>query len=354
MKKLVFLILAMSLLVGGPISSPAWAGKNELRIYIWSEYMDEEKMPAAFEKETGIKVKLDFFENLEEMMAKLQAGGISQYDIVDLGDYNVPAALKLNLIQPLDHSKIPNLKNIMPKFRSYYFDRGNKYTIPYQWGTTGLMYNRSKVSDADARSWAILLDPRKDPGSFLLLDSTQEMIAIAASYLGFDPNTTDPKKIKEVVKLLVATKKRKGCMGFKGGAGSKNDVVAGTVQAAIAYNGDAMRGIEENPKQLAFNIPKEGAPLWIDLLAIPRKAPNPEAAYKWMNWLLSPKIGAWLSNYNRYATPNQASLPFINKEDLDNPGIYPSKEVMEKLFWIKDPGDRMKILDQAWTRIKSQ
>ena len=94
--------------------------------------------------------------------------------------------------------------------------------------------------------------------------------------------------------------------------------------------------------------------MWIDLLAIPRKAPNPEAAHKWMNWLLEAKVGADLSNYNRYATPNEASLPFITKEDLNNPGIYPSKEVMKKLFWIKDPGDDMKILDQAWTRIKSQ
>jgi spermidine/putrescine transport system substrate-binding protein len=350
MKKLLLMVLAIAILIGGP----AWAEKGELRIYIWSEYMDEEKMPADFEKATGIKVKLDFFENLEEMMAKLQAGGMSQYDIVDLGDYNVPAALQLKLLQPLDHSKIPNLKNIMPKFKEYYFDPGNKYTIPYQWGTTGFMYNRSKVSDAAAQSWSILFDPKKDPGSFLLLDSTQELVAIAASYLGYKPNTTNPKELKAVIELLAATKKRKGCMGFKGGAGAKNDVVAGTAKAAIVYNGDAMRGIEEDPQKLAFSIPKEGAPMWIDLLAIPRKAPNPEAAHKWMNWLLEAKVGADLSNYNRYATPNEASLPFITKEDLKNPGIYPSKEVMEKLFWIKDPGDDMKILDQAWTRIKSQ
>ena len=350
MKKLLLLVLTIAILIG----SPVWAEDNVLRIYIWSEYMDEEKMPADFEKATGIKVKLDYFENLEEMMAKLQAGGMSQYDIVDLGDYNVPAALALKLLQPLDHSKIPNLKNIMPKFQEYYFDPGNKFTIPYQWGTTGLMYSRSKVTDAAAQSWSILFDPKQNPGSFYLIDSTQEQIAIAASYLGYKPNTTDPKELKKVIELLSATKKRQGCMGFKGGVGAKNDIVSGTAHAGIVYNGDAMRAIEEDPTNLAFTIPKEGAPMWIDVLAIPRKAPNPDAAHKWMNWLLEGKVGADLSNYNRYATPNKASLPFINKEDQKNPGIYPSEEVMQKLFWIEDPGDNMKIIDQAWTRVKAQ
>ena len=115
MKKLVLVLLALTVVFSGT----AWAAKDELRIYIWSEYMDEEKMPAEFEKKIGIKVRLDFFENLEEMMAKMQTGGTSQYDIVDLGDYNVPAALQIKLLQPLDHSKIPNLKNIMAKFKEY-------------------------------------------------------------------------------------------------------------------------------------------------------------------------------------------------------------------------------------------
>jgi len=354
MRQWISMLVVLVILSAVPLAATTASAEEELRIYIWSEYMDEEKMPAEFEKKFGIKVRLDFFENLEEMMAKLQAGGIRQYDIVDLADYNMTAALALDLIQPLDHAKIPNLKNIMPKFQEYYFDPGNKYSIPYQWGTTGLMYRREKVSDADAQSWDVLFDDSRDSGSFFLIDSTQEMIGIALAYLGHDPNSTDPKKLKAAVDLLKKAKQRKGCMGFKGGAGAKNDVVSGVAQAAIAYNGDAMRGIEEDPEAMGFSIPKEGAPLWIDVLAIPKEAPNPDAAHKWMNWLLEAQTGADLSNYNRYATPNKASLPLINKEDLENPGIYPSDAVMKKLFWLKDPGDNMRILDEAWTRIKSQ
>jgi len=310
-------------------------------------------MPKAFEKATGTKVRLDLYESNEEMMAKLQAGGVSQYDIIVPSDYIMPSLINLKLIQPLDHAKIPNIKNLGKKFREASFDLGNKYSVGWQWGTVGLMYSKDKIKKEDVASWSILFDPKKDPGPFALIDSVREMMGITLLYLGADFNSAKPDELKAAADLLVKTKKRKSCMGFKGGVGGKNDVVAGTAVAAIVYNGDAIQAIAEDPKHLAFIVPKEGSEIWLDNMCIPAKAPNPAAAHKWINWILEPKVGASLSNYNHFATPNEAAIPYLNREDLNNPGVWPTPEIMKTLVFTKDLGKDNRIMDEAWTRAKS-
>jgi spermidine/putrescine transport system substrate-binding protein len=347
MRKIGLLMVLMVLVSG------IAAGAEELRIYTWSEYMDEEKMPADFEAETGIKVRLDIYENNEEMVAKLQAGGASQYDIIVPSDYIMPVLINQGLIQPLDHAKIPNLANLKPLFREASYDPGNKYSVAYQWGTVGLMYRKDKVNEEAVKSWSVLFDADKQPGPFWLIDSVREMIGIALVYLGKDFNSTDPMDLKAAADLLVATKRSGNCMGFKPGVGGKNDVVAGTAVAAIVYNGDAIQSVTEDPENLGFVIPREGSEIWYDSMAIPKDAPNPDAAHKWINWILEPEVGAELSNYNQYATPNAAAEPFITPEDLSNPGIYPTPEIMEKLHFTKDLGKDNRIVDEAWTRAKS-
>ncbi|MGD8647345.1 MAG: spermidine/putrescine ABC transporter substrate-binding protein, partial [Desulfobacterales bacterium] len=319
MKKLIFLLVAWSIVFGGTV----FAAEKELKIFIWSEYMDEENMPKEFEKATGIKVRLDLYESNEDMMAKLQAGGVSQYDLIVPSDYIMPSLINLKLIQPLDHSKIPNLKNLGTKFQQTTFDPGNKFSVGYQWGTVGLMYRKDRIKEDDAKSWSIVFDPKKDPGPFALIDSVREMMGIALLYLGYDFNSIKPKELKAAADLLVQTKKRQTCLGFKGGVGGKNDVVAGAASAAIVYNGDAIQAIAEDPKKLGFVVPKEGSEVWLDSMCIPAKAPNPDAAHKWINWILDPKVNASLSNYNHFATPNDAAKPYLNKEDLENPGVWP-------------------------------
>ena len=329
------------------------ASAAELRVYTWSEYMDEEKMPADFEAKTGIKVRLDIYENNEEMVAKLQAGGASQYDIIVPSDYIMPVLINQKLIQPLDLAKIPNIKNLKPIFRKTTYDPGNKYSVAYQWGTVGLMYRKDKVSEDAVKSWSVLFDPAKQPGPFWLIDSVREMMGIVLVYQGHDFNSTVPGELKAAADLLVATKQTANCMGFKPGVGGKNDVVAGTAAAAIVYNGDAIQSVTEDPDHLGFAIPAEGSEIWYDSMCIPVSAPNPDAAHKWINWLLEPEVGAELSNYNQYATPNAASEKYITPEDLKNPGIYPTPEIMQKLYFTKDLGKDNQIMDQAWTRAKS-
>ena len=349
MRKLILWVVALALLAV-PVAA---AAEEELRIYTWSEYMDEEKMPADFEAATGIKVRLDIYENNEEMVAKLQAGGVSQYDVIVPSDYIMPVLINQNLIQPLDHAKIPNLDNLKPIFRNTTYDPDNKYSVAYQWGTVGLMYRRDQVSDEAVTSWAVLFEPDQQPGPFWLIDSVREMMGIALLYKGYELNSTVPQELKAAADLLVTTKKSRNCMGFKPGVGGKNDVVAGTAVAAIVYNGDAIQSVSENPEVLAFTIPKEGSEIWYDSMCIPAQAPNPDAAHKWINWILEPKVGAELSNYNQYATPNAAAEPFITPEDLQNPGIYPTPEIMDKLYFTKDLGKDNRIMDEAWTRAKS-
>jgi spermidine/putrescine transport system substrate-binding protein len=349
MRKLMLVLVALSVLLAGT----AWAAGEELKIFIWSEYMDEENMPKEFEKATGIKARLDLYESNEEMMAKLQAGGVGQYDIIVPSDYIMPSLIHLKLIQPLDHSKIPNIKNLGAKFRQTSFDPGNKYAAGWQWGTVGLMYSKTKIKDADAASWSIIFDPKKDPGSFCLIDSVREMMGIALLYLGYDFNSTNPKELKAAADLLIQTKKRETCLGFKGGVGGKNDVIAGVAAAAIVYNGDAIQAIAEDPEKLSFVVPKEGSEIWLDSLCIPAKAPNPDAAHKWINWILDPKVNASLSNYNHFATPNEAAMPYLNKVDLENPGVWPTPEIMKTLVFTKDLGKDNRLMDEAWTRAKS-
>lgn len=348
MSKMLHLIVVVFL-----FASPALAADNELRVFTWSEYMDEAKFSKDFEAATGIKVLIDVYESNEDMLAKLQAGGVSQYDIIIPSSYVVPALKGLQLIQPLDHTKIPNLKNVMAKFRTMEIDPDNAYTAPWQWGTVGLMYNKEKVSEKDASSWAVIFDQKKQAKSFWLIDDVRSSMMQALIYLGYDPNSTNVNEVKEAAELLTSTKNSKSCLGFKTGVGGKNDVVAGTAEIAVVFNGDALREVSENTDKFGFTVPREGGEYWIDLMAIPAKAPNPDAAHKWINWILSPEVGAELSNYNSYATPNEAALPFIVPEDRHNKQIYPDEETIGKLYVAGDLGKTMRLYDAAWTRIKS-
>lgn len=348
MKRVLMIALAAVFLVTGI----AWAAPEEFRLYIWSEYMPED-MPAAFEKETGIKVHVDLYESNEEMVAKLQAGGVNQYDLVVPSDYILPSMIELGLVQPLDHSKIPNIKNLSEKFTSPGFDPGNKYSVGYQWGTVGMMYNKKLIKNFEP-TWDLMLDPNRDAGSFILLDSIREMMGIGLKYIGASVNTTNKDELKKMADILIAAKKNKNCQGFQGGVGGKNKVVAGTAAAAIVYNGDSIQSVSDSPDEFGFVVPKEGSIIWIDSMAIPAKAPNAEAAYKWINWIMEPKINAWLSNFNYYATPNGAALPLIDKEALDNPGIYPPEETMKNLEFILDLGKDNRLYDEVWTMIKTR
>lgn len=342
--KSVLLLLAVTVFCGRTF------GGEELRLYIWSEYIDP-AIITSFEKEYNCKVLVDLYESNEDMMAKLVAGGVSQYDLVVPSGYAIKSMIQQKLLMKIDKSKVPNLKNVDPKFTKLPSDPGDDFSVPYQWGTVGIYYNKTKVKDFKP-SWSMVLG-EKAAEPFLLMDSTREMIGSVLISQGKSPNTTSKDDIAAAIKLMLETKKNGNFKGFEGGVGGKNQVIAGTVALAVTYNGDAVRGIDEN-KDTAFVNPVEGGLIWVDSLGITAKAPNAELAHKFINYILDPKIGAQLSNFNRYPTPNLAALPFITKEDRENPAIYPSDETKAKLQFLDDLGLGNKIYDEAWTMIKSR
>jgi spermidine/putrescine transport system substrate-binding protein len=172
-------------------------------------------------------------------------------------------------------------------------------------------------------------------------------------YLGYSINSKDPKQVQAAGKVLLEAKKNPRFLGFEGGVGAKNRLVAGTATYAVVYNGDALKAADEN-KNVGFVVPREGAALFLDNMAIPAKAPNPQAAHQFINFILDAKIGAQLSNYNRYATPNKAALPFINAADRKNPAIYPDAATMQKLEFVLDLGRDTRLYDEVWTAVKSR
>ncbi|MCX7601107.1 MAG: spermidine/putrescine ABC transporter substrate-binding protein [Meiothermus sp.] len=327
----------------------ALAQPREMRLFIWSEYMDP-AIIKAFEQKFNLRVRIDLYESNEDMLAKLQAGGVSQYDVIVPGDYIIPTLVQLKLVQPLDQSKIPNLKNLDPKFANPPFDPGNRYSVAYQWGMSGIMYRKDRVPTPT--SWSVILGPGADK-PFVLMDSIREMMGAALRFQGKSINTKNPAEVRAAGQVLLNAKKNPRFLGFEGGVGAKNRLVAGTATYAVVYNGDALKAADEN-KNVGFVVPKEGAALFLDNLAIPARAPNPQAAHQFINFILDARIGAQLSNFNRYATPNKAALPFINPADRKNPAIYPDAATMAKLEFVLDLGKDTRLYDEVWTAVKSR
>lgn len=321
-----------------------------LHLYIWSEYIDTQTVK-DFEARNNCKVAIDLFESNEQMIAKLQAGGLSQYDLVVPSGFVIPSMVQLGLLQKLDHSKIPNLANLRPMFRAEAFDSGNVYSATYQWGTVGLVYNRKMLPDFKP-SWASVLKPAgKSP--FIFLDAEREMLGSVLKYLGKSVNTLDKSDLEAASKALLEAKKNPNFVGFEADVGGKNKVVAGTAAVAVAFNGDGVKGMNENP-DLAFVNPVEGGVMWADNLAIPAKAPNPDLAHKFINHILDAKVGAQLSNYTQYATPNAASVPFIDSAALANPAIYPDSATLAKYEGVTDLGKDGRLYSETWKIVKSR
>ena len=327
---------------------PLQAAKQQLNLFIWSEYIDP-KVVADFEKQFDCKVTIDLYEDDAAMMAKLQGGGAALFDVVVPPDHKVPALIQLGLIAPLRHTNIPNLKNLDDKFASPPYDRGNKFTAAYQWGTVGLYVRRSGAPLPD--SWGLVFDPKQQAGPFVLIDNARDLVGAALKYKGHSLNTIDPAQLKEARDLVLAAKKR--CLGFEGSVGGKSRILGKSAKAAIVYSGEAARGLAED-KETAYIIPREGSQIWLDNLAVLAKAPHRDLAEQFINFLLDAHIGARISNFTQFATPNKAARPFLNPDDVKNPAIYPAPEMMSKLEFLEDLGAKSRFYDEVWTYIKAK
>ncbi len=338
------------------------AQERVVNVFNWSDYIDDSILK-DFTKETGIKVVYDVYDSNEILETKLLAGG-SGYDVVvPSGEFlgrQIPAGVFLKL----DKEKLPNLKNMWDEIaeRASVYDPGNEYSINYMWGTTGIGYNKAKVKEIlgtdKIDSWDVLYDPEqsakfKDCGIYLL-DSASEMLRPALNYLGLDPNSPNQEDLEKAQELYL--KIRPNIRKFHSSE-YINALANGDICMAVGYSGDIFQARDRAEQagqgvEIGYSIPKEGALIWFDQMAIPADARHPDEAHEFINYMMRPEVIAKASDYVFYANGNKASQEFVDKELLEDPEIYPTEDVMKKLF-VPEPYDSkiQRFVTRAWTKI---
>lgn len=318
---------------------------KRLNVYNWSDYIDEATIP-NFEKEFGVKVNYDTFEDNESMLAKVQSGATG-YDVVYPTGYMVEIMMKEGLLAPLNHDNIPNIGGVNEALRKPPYDPGMKYSVPYQWGTTGFGYNSKKLT-GQVDSWSVLFDT-KYYGKITMLDDVRGAISVALKYLGYSLNTTSKKELMEAKKLLM---EQKPLLKAYMSAPVKSLLISGEVWISELWSGDVYMAMEDNDA-IVYCIPKEGCEVWTDNMCILNSAPHKYTAEVWINYNMRPEVSAAVSNYVWYATPLDTAKPLIDKEALNDPGIYPPQEVLNRCEFLVDIGEATRIYDQIWTELKA-
>lgn len=323
------------------------AEEPKLNFYNWDTYIGETTL-GDFKDASGIEVKMDLFADNDELFAKLK-GGNPGYDVcVPTNDY-VERMIQANMLEEIDHSKIPNFKNIAPAFQDAEFDPGRKFSLPYMWGTIGIGYRKSMVSEPPT-SWKWVLDSDKYAGRIALLGEASTVIGMALKYLGYSLNSKDPKEIKEAEELLIKQKPNIKVFAEDNG---QDLLLSGEVDLTMEWNGDILQVMAEDD-DLAYAVPEEGALLWQDCLVIPKGAPHPENAHKFLNYILDAKVGASIADYIQYATPNAAAKAIMSDEYRNNTAIFPTDAALAKCeSQIYGGAERAKLIDETWTRIQA-
>jgi putrescine transport system substrate-binding protein len=359
-----FLVVAVACAAIVPAAAQT-KGKRVVNIYNWSDYIAP-TVVEDFSKESGIKVRYDTFDSNDTLETKLLAGK-SGYDVVVPTAYFLERQIKAGVFQKLDKARLPNLANLWPEIsqRLAMYDPGNQYAVNYMWGTTGIGYNARKAREVlgpngTLDSWDIVFKPEnlakfKDCGVHLL-DSSDDILAAALHYLGLDPNSSNEADLQKAADLV--TKIRPYVRKFHSSE-YLNSLASGEICLVVGFSGDIKqsqkRAVEaKNGVEIAYVIPKEGAQLWFDNLAIPRDAKNVAEANEFINYLQRPEVAAKNTNFISYANGNLASQKFIDKAILDDKSIYPDEATMRKLYTISahDPKTQ-RLINRLWTRIKT-
>ncbi|WP_249168740.1 ABC transporter substrate-binding protein [Alkaliphilus sp. B6464] len=331
----------MAALVVGCSSS----SKETLTVYNWGDYIDESVLK-EFEKEFGVRVIYDTFSTNEDMYVKLKAGGTS-YDVAIPSDYMIERMIKEDMLEKIDMTKIDNYKYIDDKFKNLDFDPSNEYSVPYMWGTVGILYNKEVVKE-DVDSWDILWD-EKYKGQILMMDSQRDSIGITLKKLDFSLNSRDTKELELAKGELI--KQKPLVMAYVVDEG-KDMMIGGEAALAVAWSGDAVFMMEQN-EDLGYVVPKEGSNLWFDNMVIPKGTKNKELAEKFIDFMTRPEIGLKNTEYIGYSTPNTGTLELLDEEVANDEVAYPSDEVIENCEIFLDPSDFLKEYDRIWTEIKA-
>jgi spermidine/putrescine transport system substrate-binding protein len=341
------LVLAIVVVAGVIVAINADRTRT-LRIFIWEEYIDPE-VYRLFEREFGAKVIEDNYGSNEDMRAKLQAGG-TVYDLVVPSDYMVTLLRKEGLLLPIDLSRVSNLNHLGARFRDPPYDPGHRYSVPYQWGITGIGYNKSRVMPPPA-GWADLFDPgRIEPhrNRISMLNDMREVIAAALVALGHSPETTDPQHLAQAQSLLL---QQKPFLAKYDSESFEDSLASGETVLAQGWSGEIAMAQSQNP-DVAFVIPAEGTFLFVDNWAIPKGARQKELAEQFINFVLRPEVSAMIVNHARYASVNEAAGSLIKPEILNGPSYYWPEGT--KLWWLNDFSDAGRLYERVWLELKGR
>lgn len=321
--------------------------ERELNVYIWTNYLPDDVL-ADFEQRTGIDATVDTYDSNEILLEKLQSG-VADYDVVVPSDYMLRVLASEELLLPLDRDRLQGFANLDPRFLDQEFDPGNRHSIPYLWGTTGLGYDRTRV-DAPIDSWNAVFDERH-AGRILMLDDPREAFGVALKLMGRSLNETDPAVLRQAAARLKAQKR---LVKTYNSSDFANLLAAGDVDVAHGWNGELAEVVAKDPQRFAYVVPREGSTLWIDSVAIPAKAAHVEEAYAFLSFLMEPEIAARIVNGVHYAGANRAALDRIAPGIRNDPSIYPPKEVLDRCELLEDLGETTQLLDDLWTEVKAQ
>lgn len=338
------LLLTASTLVG---CSSGKKSEEVLNIYNVGDYIDESLLD-KFTEETGIEVVYETYDTNEAMYQKIKSGS-SNYDLIFPSDYMAEKMISENMLQEIDYNNVPNIKNINPDFKNPAYDKDDKYTVPYMWGTFGILYNKNLVKEP-VDSWNIMWDSKYE-GQIQMLDSVRDTFGIALKKLGYSLNSTNPDEIKKAEEEL---KKQKPLLQAYVNDDGKDRLLSEEASMGIVYSGDALTLIEEN-ENLAYSVPKEGTNKWVDVMAIPTTAENKLEAEKFINFMLEPENAKVNIDYIGYSTPNLEAYKLLDEETRNNEVAYPSDEVLKNTeVFVNLDNNTLKLYDDAWTRLKSE
>ncbi|MFC4550275.1 MULTISPECIES: polyamine ABC transporter substrate-binding protein [Halorussus] len=328
--------------------------ENQLNIFQWGDYWPDGTVQ-DFEKAYGVKVNVSNYASNEEMFNKLKAGGTAQYDLIFPSDYMINVLVKQGMIQKLDKKKIPNYGNLSKKFTDTPYDPDpGTYSAPYQWGTSGIGYNKEMLGgDVSINSWDAMWN-QQWKGQMTMLNDMRETIGAALKRLGYSLNTKDEAKIEEAKEMLV---KQKSLLKTYDSSNFTTNLINKQASPVHGWSGGVFQAYWETHKNgsspIGYTVPKEGGVIWVDNGAITKKAKHPNAAHAFINYYLNAKIGARITNWTYYGSPNETAEKHISEDILNNKSIYPSQKTMNQLEYIQNIGQATQLYSRAWTEIQN-
>jgi len=342
--KYVLLILLIAII--GTVFTGCKKDTDTLNVYNWGDYIAPEVIE-EFEKEYGIKVNYSTFDTNEDMYVKVKSGGNS-YDVLFPSDYIIEKMIKEDMLLKLDMNNIPNYKNIDEKFKNLDFDPDNEYSVPYMWGTLGIIYNKNAVTDK-IDSWDALWN-EKYSGQILMFNSQRDSIAISLKRLGYSMNSTDKDELEKAKEELI---KQKPLVYAYVGDEVKDLMIGEEADIGVVWSGDAVYMMGEN-ENLDYVVPKEGSNLWFDNMVIPSTSKHKKEAELFINFMCRPDIALKNTEYIGYSTPNKETFKLLSEEMKNNDVAYPKAESLKNCEIFNDLGEFTKEYSRIWTEILAQ